>query len=111
MKDERARAVLLHTCFTGAPYAASVLERPSASSPRPLYTLFTAPGCHWCERARQILATLRVSYRECDIAGDEAVAASARGAAMVFPPVLWDGNRVVAYGRFSEGHLRQELRR
>ena len=81
------------------------------SEQRDSYTLFTATGCHWCERARQMLTTLGVTYREADIYGDEAAVLAGRGVVFAFPPVLVDGLRVIAYGRFSEGRLREELGR
>jgi hypothetical protein len=50
-----------------------------------------------------------VCAREVDVDGDEAASLAARGVSLSFLPVLTDGARVIAYGRFSERRLRKEL--
>jgi hypothetical protein len=50
-----------------------------------------------------------VSPREVDVESDEAAALADGGVPLAFLPVLWDGDRVVAYGRFSAKRLRKEL--
>ena len=75
----------------------------------PILLLVTTTGCHFCERARQVLAGLGVSARELDAASDEAKTLAARGVPLAFLPVLTDGERVLAYGRFSEKRLGKEL--
>ena len=80
---------------------------------RPVVTngllLVTAPGCHFCERAHEVLDELGVGVREVDVASREAQRLAATGMPLVFLPVLTDGRRVIAYGRFSERRLRREL--
>ena len=75
--------------------------------------LVTGRYCHLCEHGRQVLARLGVGVgvgaREVDVDGDEAASLAARGVPLSFLPVLTDGARVIAYGRFSERRLRKEL--
>jgi len=60
--------------------------------------LYTAPGCHLCDRARRVLAGLRqeldFDLREVDIAGDEALEAAYRE---WIPVVEIDGRRRFTY--------------
>ena len=74
-------------------------------------TLVTTDDCHFCERAREVLASLGVAAREISVGSEEAQELSARGIPLAFLPVLTDGVRVVAYGRLSEKRLRKELDR
>lgn len=74
-------------------------------------TLVTGEGCHLCEHGRRTLAALGVGAREISVASDEAAALATRGLPLAFLPVLTDGTRVIAYGRFSERRLRRELGR
>lgn len=69
----------------------------------------TSPDCHLCAHGRDVLSTLHLEAHEISIESDEAEALAARGVPLAFLPVLWDGERVVAYGRFSEKRLRKEL--
>ncbi len=69
----------------------------------------TGGDCHLCEHGRQVLAGLDVRAREVDVDADEAASLAARGVPLSFLPVLTDGARVIAYGRFSERRLRKEL--
>jgi glutaredoxin len=71
--------------------------------------LVTTDDCHFCERARTVLDALGVPHREISVDSEEAEALAARGIAVSFMPVLTDGTRVIAYGRFSEKRLRKEL--
>jgi len=71
--------------------------------------LVTAVGCHFCERAHEVLEALGLEARELDVKSDEACALVERGVPLSFLPVLTDGKRVIVYGRFSERHLRKEL--
>ena len=71
--------------------------------------LITAPDCHLCAHARDVLYALGVDAREVDVAGAEAQELKARGVPLVFLPVLWDGERVLGYGRLSERALRRKL--
>ena len=71
--------------------------------------LVTTDDCHLCERARDVLATLEIEAREVAIDSDEARSLARRGLSLAFLPVLTDGARAIAYGRFSERHLRREL--
>ena len=69
----------------------------------------TAEDCHFCEHGRSVLDELGVTRRELQVDSDEAVALAARGIPLSFLPVLTDGIRVIAFGRFSAKHLRKEL--
>jgi glutaredoxin len=71
--------------------------------------LITSEGCHFCERARVVLAAVGIEVREIDVGGDEASSLAEAGVPLAFLPVLWDREHVVAYGRFSEKWLRREL--
>ena len=73
--------------------------------------LVTTDDCHFCEHAHAVLAGLDVGVREVDIASEEAQALAEQGIPLAFLPVLTDGARVIAYGRFSEKRLRRELAR
>jgi glutaredoxin len=69
----------------------------------------TTEDCHFCEHGRDVLDELGVERREIADSSDEAAALAASGVPLSFMPVLADGSRVVAYGRFSAKHLRKEL--
>ncbi len=71
--------------------------------------LVTADDCHLCEHGRGMLAALAVDAREIGVDSHDADALAARGVPLAFLPVLTDGERVIAYGRFSEKRLRREL--
>jgi len=74
-------------------------------------TLVTTTDCYLCERAHEVLEQLGVSAREVLVESVEADALAARGIALSFLPVLTDGERVIAYGRFSAKRLHKELSR
>ena len=76
---------------------------------RPELVLVTSAGCHYCDRAHDLLDQLRVSTREISVDSEEAEGLAGAGVPLAFLPVLLDGDRVVAYGRFSEKRLRKEL--
>jgi hypothetical protein len=69
----------------------------------------TTDGCHFCEHGRGVLDALGVERREVAADSDEAATLAAGGIPLVFLPVLTDGERLIAYGRFSEKRLRKEL--
>lgn len=73
--------------------------------------LVTADDCHFCTRAHAVLDTLGVEVRDVSIDSGEAEGLAARGIGLAFLPVLTDGERVIAYGRFSERRLRRDLTR
>lgn len=73
--------------------------------------LVSGDNCHLCERGRQVLSALAIDAREIAADGDEAAALAAHGIQLAFLPVLTDGARLIAYGRFSEKRLRRELGR
>ena len=56
-----------------------------------------------------MLQQLGVETRDLDVASNEAQTLTERGLPLAFLPVLTDGERVLAYGRFSERRLRREL--
>jgi glutaredoxin len=69
-----------------------------SSGARARVTLYTAVGCHLCERARQVLADARADVEfdlhEVDITNDEALEASYRE---WIPVVEIDGRRRFTY--------------
>jgi hypothetical protein len=69
----------------------------------------TTHDCHFCEHGRDVLAALGLEAREIGVESAEAGELAGRGVPLAFLPVLWDGERVLAYGRFSEKRLRREL--
>ena len=69
----------------------------------------TARDCHFCEHGRDVLAALEIEAREISVESEEADRLAAHGVPLAFLPVLWDGERVLAYGRFSEKRLRKEF--
>lgn len=71
--------------------------------------LVVSADCGLCDRARALLARLGLSYREVDLADDEAGDLARRGVPVVFFPLLLDGEQVVAYGDLSEAELRRAL--
>ena len=71
--------------------------------------LVTAADCEFCARAHDILERLGIRAQELAVDSPEAGAFARRGIPLVFLPVLTDGERVIAYGRFSERRLRKEL--
>jgi glutaredoxin len=71
--------------------------------------LITGRDCHLCERAREVLGSLSLEAREVDVGSDEAHELAASGVPLAMLPVLWDGERVLAYGRFSERALRRRV--
>ncbi len=72
--------------------------------------LITGRDCHLCAHGRQVLRELGVEAREVDVDSPEAEAIASQGIPLAFVPVLTDGERLIAYGRFSGKRLRRELR-
>ena len=95
----------LHDPFTPAPDTRIVNGRE--------LVLVTASDCHLCAHAREVLETVRpeglLTVREIDVGSDEARGLAEAGVPLAFLPVLWDGGRVLGYGRLSERRLRREL--
>ena len=83
----------------------------SPTSAAAVLTLVTQEECHFCEHAHEVLGALGVAAREINVDSAEAQALADRGIPLAFLPVLTDGERVIAYGRFSEKRLRKELAR
>ena len=71
--------------------------------------LVTGDDCHLCDHGRRVLAALELDAREVAVGSGEAEALAAHGIPLGFLPVLTDGTRLIAYGRFSEKRLRREL--
>jgi hypothetical protein len=69
----------------------------------------TSHECHLCAHGREVLATLGVVARELDVDSEAAQQLAVCGIPLAFLPILTDGERVIAYGRFSEKRLRKEL--
>ena len=72
-------------------------------------TFVTAHDCGLCEHGRKVLTGLGIEAREISVESAEADGLAVRGVPLAFLPVLWDGERLLAYGRFSEKRLRREL--
>lgn len=71
--------------------------------------LITGRDCHLCERAHEVLGLLSLKAHEIDVDSPEAHELAASGVPLAMLPVLWDGERVLAYGRFSERALRRKV--
>ena len=71
--------------------------------------LVTSVDCHLCHHGRNVLDELEVDYREITVDSDEAADLASRGIALAFLPVLTNGDRVLAYGRFSIRRLSKDL--
>ena len=95
----------VHSPFTPADDLPSVSNAPRAAT----LTLVTTDDCHLCDHAHGVLEKLGVPAREISVDSDEAQVLAGHGVALAFLPVLTDGERVVAYGRFSEQRLRKDL--
>lgn len=67
--------------------------------------LVTTDDCHFCEHARAVLDAVGLTARELPVDSPEAGSLAARGLPLAFLPVLTDGERVIAYGRFSARRL------
>ena len=67
--------------------------------------LYTAHGCHLCERARALLDAEGVDYSEVDITGDPGLEAAYRE---WLPVVEIDGERAFVY-RIPPDALRRKL--
>lgn len=71
--------------------------------------LVTKEDCEFCGRAHRLLDALGLDVLELSVYSDEAAQLVARGIPLAFLPVLTDGERLIAYGRFSEKRLRREF--
>jgi hypothetical protein len=72
--------------------------------------LLTAPDCHLCEHAKDVLAELGLDVRE--VHADSEEGQMLASAAPPFRPVLYDSEgRLLAYGRLSLKRLRTQLQR
>ena len=77
-------------------------------------TLVTAPDCHLCAHARQVLARLageRALAIEERPWSDAEAGAWVRRDGVPFPPALYVAGKLCGYGRLSEGRLRRLLAR
>jgi len=77
-------------------------------------TLVTAPNCHLCAHAREVLSRLSeehsivVTETEWDEpSGQRLVARDG----VPFPPALYAGDELLGYGRISERRLRRQFAR
>ena len=71
--------------------------------------LVTTGDCHFCDHADRVLHELGLEPREVDVGSADADELARSGIPLAFLPVLTDGERVIAYGRFSARRLRKEL--
>lgn len=75
-------------------------------------TLVTAPGCHFCEDAAQLLEELRPSaplvIREVDLTSDEGRELAIRHR-VPFPPILIIDGVYFGHGRISRRKLERHL--
>ena len=83
-----------------------------ASATPALVLLVTAPDCHFCAQAKEILAALGRTYalevREVAHSAPEGQALALRHG-ILFPPGLLLDNTFVGFGRVSERKLRRLL--
>lgn len=86
-----------------------VVDLPDVRAITETLIFVTGGDCHLCEHGRRVLAELELDAREVEVDGNEAAALAERGIPLAFLPVLTDGTRLIAYGRFSEKRLRKEL--
>jgi glutaredoxin len=82
---------------------------PADSRPPLVVTLYTRPGCHLCDEAKQqmapLLAEFRVALREVNIDSDPAL----REQFTNDVPVIFLGDRKVAKHRVNLDQLRRQL--
>jgi Glutaredoxin-like domain (DUF836) len=74
--------------------------------------LLTAPDCHLCEHAHEVLAALAAErdLSWCDIAVDSSEGRRLAATAPPLRPVLFTSDgQILAYGRLSAKRLRREL--
>ncbi len=76
--------------------------------------LVTSPGCHLCEKAKDVLEHVSSAYplrwREIDMASPDG-SAIVRASRAPFPPVIILAGKIYGYGRLSEKKLRKDLDR
>ena len=65
------------------------------------FVLYTRRGCHLCEQAEDLLATLGLAFRSVEVDRDPALA----GRFGLRVPVLEAGGRIVMEGRFDAAGL------
>jgi glutaredoxin len=80
-------------------------KRPRRAASIRSVVLYTAQGCHLCERAREVLDAEGVDYREIDITGNPELEAAHRE---WLPVVEIDGERAFVY-RIPLEALRRKL--
>jgi hypothetical protein len=74
--------------------------------------LLTAPDCHLCEHAHEVLAALAAErdLSWCDVAVDSSEGQRLAATAPPLRPVLFTSDgQILAYGRLSAKRLRREL--
>jgi glutaredoxin len=67
---------------------------PAGIRPQPSVVLYSADGCHLCEKARAVLEQSGVRFEEVDITGDPELEAAYRE---WLPVVELDGERAFVY--------------
>lgn len=74
--------------------------------------LVTSPGCHFCEFAWNILASLKTQYRlsvsELPLLSPQGQELAARDG-ILFPPGIYVNGEFFGFGRVSAGRLRRRL--
>src|SRR5581483_3726549 len=98
----------LREIFTSQRHAEAVLDRSIGRSPRPLLRTrpdTAPPEARHAPRVKPMLDP----ESSAAVGADEAATLARRGIPLSFLPVLTDGERAIAYGRFSERRLRREL--
>ncbi len=100
---DRVPLELLHRFFIRFSYCVAMNET--------VLVLITTPECHLCSHAHVVLDALSLKFREIDVDSPEAKELARAGIPLAFMPVLWDGQRVLGYGRLSERKLRRDLGR
>jgi glutaredoxin len=69
--------------------------------------LFTAPGCHWCTKAKAFFKRYQINHRTIDISRDDKARQDCERHGCKGVPVIMIGNRWIC--GFDETKIRSEL--
>ena len=77
------------------------------STPQKRVVLFTAPGCHWCTKAKTFFKRCKINHRTIDISRDPNAKRDCEKHGCRGVPVVMVGSRWIC--GFDEIKIRQEL--
>lgn len=77
------------------------------STPQKRVILFTAPGCHWCTKAKTFFKRYKINHRTIDISRDPNAKRDCEKHGCRGVPVVMVGSRWIC--GFDEIKIRQEL--